>query len=31
MTVPETDTGGWIEDIKALERIMLKELGKLTP
>ena len=28
-TVPETDTGGWIENIKALERMMLKELGNL--
>ena len=28
-TVPETDTGGLVEDTKALERTMLKELGKL--
>ena len=30
-TVPETDTGGQVEHTKALERTMLKELGKLTP
>ena len=29
-TVPETDTGGQVEYTKALERMMLKELGKLT-
>lgn len=29
-TVPETDTGGRVEYTKALERMMLKELGKLT-
>ena len=28
-TVPETDTGGLVEHTKALERPMLKELGKL--
>ena len=28
-TVPETDTGGLVEHTKALERTMLKELGKL--
>ena len=28
-TVPETDTGGKVEYTKALERMMLKELGKL--
>ena len=28
-TVPETDTGGLVEDTKALERTVLKELGKL--
>ena len=27
--VPETDTGGLVEHTKALERTMLKELGKL--
>ena len=30
-TVPETDTGGLVEHTKALERTMLKELGKLHP
>ena len=28
-TVPETDTGGQVENTKALERTLLKELGKL--
>ena len=28
-TVPQTDTGGLVEHTKALERTMLKELGKL--
>ena len=27
--VPQTDTGGLVEHTKALERMMLKELGKL--
>jgi len=31
MTVPETNTGGLVEYTKALERTMLKELGKLPP
>ena len=30
-TVPETDTGGLVENTKALERMVLKELGKLLP
>ena len=30
-TVPETDTGGLVEYTKALERTMLKELGKMPP
>ena len=30
-TVPETDTGGLVEHTKALERTLLKELGKLPP
>ena len=30
-TVPETDTGGLVEHTKALERTVLKELGKLPP
>ena len=28
-TVPQTDTGGLVEHTKALERTVLKELGKL--
>jgi hypothetical protein len=31
LTVPETDSGGWEEDSKALGRTRVKELGKLTP
>jgi hypothetical protein len=31
VTVPQTDTGGREEDSKALERTLLKELGKMTP
>jgi hypothetical protein len=31
VTVPQTDTGGWDENSKALERTRVKELGKLTP
>jgi hypothetical protein len=30
-TVPQTDTGGLVEYTKALERMVMKELGKLTP
>jgi hypothetical protein len=30
-SVPETDTGGLVEYTQALERRMLKELGKLPP
>ena len=30
-TVPQTDTGGLVEHTKALERTMLKELGKMPP
>ena len=30
-TVPETNTGRQVEHTKALERTMLKELGKLHP
>ena len=29
--VPQTDTGGWGEYPKALERIVVKELCKLMP
>ena len=31
VTVPETDTGGRGEYPKALEKTLVKELGKLTP
>ncbi len=31
MTVPQTDSGGQVENTKALERTQVKELGKLTP
>ena len=30
-TVPQTDTGGWDENSKALEKTLVKELGKLVP
>ena len=30
-TVPETDTGGLVEYTEALERTVLKELGKMPP
>ena len=30
-TVPQTDTGGQVEYTKALERMVLKELGKIPP
>ena len=30
-TVPQTDSGGQVENTKALERSRVKELGKLTP
>ncbi len=29
--VPETDTGGRVEHTEALERLTVKELGKLAP
>ena len=29
--VPETDTGGLVEDTKAFGRTMVKELGKMPP
>ena len=29
--VPQTDAGRWEEDSKAIERTMLKELGKISP
>ena len=31
VTVPETDTGGQGENPKALERTLVKELGKMVP
>ena len=31
VTVPETDTGGQVENTKALERTRVKELGKMVP
>ena len=31
VSVPQTDSGGWEENSKALERTLVKELGKLTP
>ena len=31
MTVPQTDTGGLVEYTKAIEKMMLKELGKIPP
>ena len=30
-TVPQTNTGGQVENTKALERTRVKELGKMTP
>ncbi len=30
-TVPQTDTGGQVEKTKALERTLVKELGKMAP
>jgi hypothetical protein len=29
--VPQTDTGRWEEDSKAIERSVAKELGKMSP
>jgi hypothetical protein len=29
--VPQTDTGGRVENTKALERTRVKELGKMVP
>ena len=31
LSVPQTNTGGWGEYPKALERTLVKELGKLPP
>jgi hypothetical protein len=30
-TVPQTDTGGRVEDTKAFEITIVKELGKMAP
>jgi hypothetical protein len=30
-TVPETDTGGQVEETQAFETTVLKELGKMPP
>ena len=30
-TVPQTDTGRQVENTKALERTLVKELGKMVP
>ncbi len=30
-TVPQTDTGRWVENTKAFERTLAKELGKIAP
>ena len=30
-TVPQTDTGRQVENTKALERTLVKELGKIAP
>ena len=30
-TVPQTNTGGQVENTKALERTQVKELGKIAP
>ncbi len=31
VTVPQTDTGGWVEYTKGIGRTSVKELGKLDP
>ena len=31
VTVPQTDTGGRVENTQALERTRVKELGKIAP
>ncbi len=31
VTVPQTDTGRWVENTKANGRTLVKELGKLSP
>ena len=31
LPVPQTDSGGWVENTKAIEIIVVKELGKMPP
>ena len=31
VTVPQTDSGGWVEYTKGIGRTFVKELGKLDP
>lgn len=31
VSVPQTDTGRWVEYTKAIGRTLVKEFGKLTP
>lgn len=31
LPVPQTDTGGQVENTKEIERIVVKELGKIPP
>ena len=31
LPVPQTDTGGQVENTKAIERTVVKELGKIPP
>jgi hypothetical protein len=31
VTVPQTDTGRWVEYTKAIGRTLVKELGKIAP
>ena len=31
VTVPQSDSGGQVENTEAFERTLVKELGKLTP
>jgi hypothetical protein len=31
VTVPQTDTGRWVEYTKGIERTFVKELGKIPP
>ena len=31
VSVPQTDTGRWVENTKAIGRTLVKELSKITP